>query len=144
MHKLEERSIDSKGDEYRSELREFDWRFGRHGASQWKVAVPMLHRGGDILRIIPLISGKHPDPDTRTCGTTGRSSTGAGSSGIEWEKKNVVSTTSSLVEFEEISRLYSKEKFRAARNLHGWSTDDLAAVSISTSRSIKLLKISAG
>lgn len=47
----------------------------------------MLHRGGDILRIIPLISGKHPDPDTRTCGTTGRSSTGAGSSGIEWEKK---------------------------------------------------------
>lgn len=34
----------------------------------------MLHGGGDILRIIPLISRKHPDPDTRTCGTTGQSS----------------------------------------------------------------------
>ena len=39
-----------------------------------KLLYQCWYGGGDILRIIPLISGKHPDPDTRTCGTTGRSS----------------------------------------------------------------------
>ena len=79
----------------------------------------MLHRGGDILRIIPLISGKHPDPDTRTCGTTGRSS-----SRIIRHRMKTSATVA--VEFytpgfvrshSEIVRLFVYRKFRSSQFL---------------------------
>lgn len=148
-----ERGIDSSK---QIGIKRFDSRWSTRCVTRWKVAVSMLHRGGDILRIIPLISGKHPDPDTRTCGTTGRSS-GAGSSGIEWKH-----TSFRDVEFHSNSRGsrqledrggntydFRKKKFKLHRSYYlcsfilfvvRWQSRYFYELF----RSIKLLKISVG